>query len=105
MRFALFITLVLAFLVLGYSFIGESRVWKRYSEERAALADWRRQGHSLPENAGERMDGIILSMRKEWRVVRWLGIWMSVAVCAELWLRARAKNARIMRLRAPFVGN
>jgi hypothetical protein len=92
MRLALFITLLLALLTFGYSFIGESGVWARFSDVRSTLAEWQREGHALPDDATERLDGIVLRMRGEWRIIRGLSVATSLAAFIELVLALRKKR-------------
>ena len=84
MRIALTVTLLLGLLAFGYSFVGEARVWKRFSDTRSLLAEWQRSGQTLPSDAVERLDAVVLDMRGEWRVIRGLSLATSIATVVAL---------------------
>jgi hypothetical protein len=91
MRVTLTITLLLSLLAFGYSFVGEARVWKQFSDMRSLLAEWQRSGQALPNDAVDHLDAIVLDMRGEWRVIRGLSLATSIAALVALVLSARKK--------------
>ena len=92
MRVAFFITLLLAVLSIGYSVVGEAREVKRYSDVHAMLNEWRQAGHALPDEATERLDGIVSRMRGEWRVARGVSVLTAVAAVVGLVSASRRKK-------------